>query len=261
MDTFASNMKAISARLLMLIASSNQLDVLTGDIKNAHLCAKNKFEFHVHDNSIEIGTLAEVDHALYGMPISANRWQATLSETLYSMGYKPSRGDGDVWMKKNGDHYDYIGTHTDDLLMVNRNPQDIMKTLSTRYAMLAIGPPEFHLGCDYKQLDDGRWLQGTVTHCKEGIKKVEEILELGTLGMESTPMVENLKPELDESALLSISGHRGYQQLVGIAQWLITCGRMDLCFAISSLSRFSAAPREGHLKALTRVFKYLKRYP
>jgi hypothetical protein len=195
------------------------------------------------------------------MPVSANQWRATLSETLYSMGFKPSRGDGDVWMKRNGDHYDYIGTHTDDLLIVGLDPRNIMDQLSKRYEMTSVGPPEFHLGCDYKQLDDGRWLQGTKTHCKEGIKKVEEILGRDTLGTESTPMVENLKPELDTSELLTPDGHRKYQQLVGIAQWLITCGRMDLAYAINSLSRFSAAPRKGHLDALTRVFKYLKKFP
>ena len=42
MDTFASNMKAISAKLLMLIAARNNLNVFTADTKNAYLCTKNK---------------------------------------------------------------------------------------------------------------------------------------------------------------------------------------------------------------------------
>ena len=35
-DTYASNMKTISARLLMIIAAANKYDVLTGDIKSKY---------------------------------------------------------------------------------------------------------------------------------------------------------------------------------------------------------------------------------
>jgi hypothetical protein len=53
--------------------------------------------------------------------------------------------------------------------------------------------------------------------------------------------------------------YRLYQQLIGISQLLIIFGQLDLCFAVSSLSRFSPAPRQGHLTAATRIFKHLKR--
>ena len=39
LDTYASVMKAISQRLLMVIALANDYQVLTGDIKNAYLYA------------------------------------------------------------------------------------------------------------------------------------------------------------------------------------------------------------------------------
>ena len=44
-------------------------------------------------------------------------------------------------------------------------------------------------------------------------------------------------------------------------QWVITISRADVCYATSSLSRFSAAPREGHLSRVLRVWGYLKNYP
>jgi len=43
-------------------------------------------------------------------------------------------------------------------------------------------------------------------------------------------------------------------------QWVITISRADVCYATSSLSRFSAAPREGHLSRVLRVGGYLKKY-
>jgi len=75
---------------------------------------------------------------------------------------------------------------------------------------------------------------------------------------DKTPMSDTVKPELDVSPLLNTKGHRNYQQLIGIAQWLVTCGYIDLVQSINSLSRFFVAPREGHLKCTERMIRYLK---
>ena len=126
--------------------------------------------------------------------------------------------------------------------------------------MSGVGEPTFHLGCDYEKGQDGLWRIGTKTHVAEALKKVEAIIG-HQLGKESTPMVEGSEPEMDQSPLLTTTEHRHYQQLIGIAQWLVTCGRIDLAYALNSLSRFSATPRKGHFHAALRMFKFLKSHP
>ena len=272
-ELYASTMKGISARLLMLIASANKLDVLCGDIQSAYLYASNKLqtyvrlgkEFNVLDDSIAEGSLATVEQALYGLPTSANRWHQHLAESLRRMGFLPTRYDQDVWYIDHKDPktpgYDYIGTHTDDLLIVAKNPSKYMEQLQKVYTINNIGPPTHHLGCDYEKLPDGRWTVSTSTYVKEALQKAKTILGKAALHKHSTPMLENLKPEIDTSDFLDPAGHRKYQQLIGIAQWLITCGRLDILQAINSLSRFSAAPRNQHLVYLERVFGYLEKFP
>jgi hypothetical protein len=124
LDLYASNMKTISARALMIIASANKYDVLTGDIGNAYLYALNKQkiyvqlgqEFNLYDSTLQPGSLAQVVKAQYGGHSSANSWHAHLSDTLLAMQFRPTRYDPDVWIRPNGeDYYDYIGTHSDDL--------------------------------------------------------------------------------------------------------------------------------------------------
>ena len=44
-------------------------------------------------------------------------------------------------------------------------------------------------------------------------------------------------------------------------QWVVSLCQIDVCFAVSSLSRFCACPREGHLSRALRVWGYLKKYP
>jgi hypothetical protein len=267
-DTYASNMKGISSRILMLIAAANDLSILTGDIGNAYLYANTNEKIYCRTGEEfrnsgygEGGELAVLVKALYGTKSAANRWHAHLADTLRSMNFASSRYDPDIWLRMRADQtgYDYIGTHTDDLMVVAKDPGSHLEVLKTKYAINKIGAPSFHLGCDYKQGNDGLWSIGTETYVNEALEKVKSLLGRKELGKEHTPMSPGAHPETDTSPLLDVDGHRVYQQLVGIAHWLITCGRLDLCYAVSSLSRYSACPRENHLVLLERVFRYLNK--
>jgi hypothetical protein len=270
-------MKTISACALMLIAAANNLEVLTGDIGQAYLYARNSMDvavklgmdFHMFDSSIPVGELARVDQALYGCQVSAHQWHAHLADTLLSMGFVPTRFDSDVWIRldKEKSSYDYIGMHTDVLMVVGYNAKKVFEDLQKVYTIKVVAPPSFHLGCDYKMID-GEWHVGTVTYVSECLKKVAAILGKfdpndpePNLGTETTPMGTSFEPEADESDFLDAEGHRKFQQLIGIAHWLVTIGRIDLNFAVASLSRFSAAPRKNHLKEAIRMFKYLNAHP
>ena len=76
-----------------------------------------------------------------------------------------------------------------------------------------------------------------------------------------TPCVANDHPEEDNTKILDKEKHREYQSLIGMAQWLVTPGRLNICYAISSLSRFCSSPREGHYKRVLRLWGYLQKYP
>jgi hypothetical protein len=62
------------------------------------------------------------------------------------------------------------------------------------------------------------------------------------------------------SPLLDPDSHRLFQMLIGMAVWIVQLGRGDLAFAVTNLSRFTAAPRQGHLDRAIRLFGYLKRH-
>ena len=67
-------------------------------------------------------------------------------------------------------------------------------------------------------------------------------------------------PELDKSDLLVGDEISKYRMLVGSANWTVTLGRFDVHYGVSTLGRYSFAPREGHLKAMLRLFGYLKHH-
>jgi hypothetical protein len=67
-------------------------------------------------------------------------------------------------------------------------------------------------------------------------------------------------PEEDLSPLLDNELHREYQSLIGMLQWAVSLCRIDICYVTSSMSRFCAAPRQGHLSRVLRIWGYLKKY-
>ena len=72
-------------------------------------------------------------------------------------------------------------------------------------------------------------------------------------------MSHGAHPEEDKSRFLNEKEHTKHQLLIGMLVWLVITGRLNLTFVTSSLSRLVAAPREGHLKRLLKVFSYLKK--
>ena len=88
---------------------------------------------------------------------------------------------------------------------------------------------------------------------------IEKLMGL-TLKSYETPMATGDHHESDDSGYLNSDDHSRYRMLIGCAQWSIILGRIDVTFAVPSMVRFTAAPKEGHLKRMLRVFGYLKAY-
>jgi uncharacterized protein related to proFAR isomerase len=51
------------------------------------------------------------------------------------MGYRPSKTDPDLWMKKVGDHYEYIARFVDDVISFSKDPLKVMEELKQQYVM------------------------------------------------------------------------------------------------------------------------------
>ena len=73
-------------------------------------------------------------------------------------------------------------------------------------------------------------------------------------------MDPNYHPETDQTEFLILAEITKYQMLVGSANWAVSLGRFDIHYAVSTLARYSALPRQGHLQAILRVFGYLKNF-
>ena len=71
-----------------------------------------------------------------------------------------------------------------------------------------------------------------------------------------TPLDKNDHPKLDTSEIQEGERAAKYLTMVCQLQWLVTLGRFDLHAQVATMSRFRAAPRQGHMDRLKRIYFY-----
>ena len=74
-------------------------------------------------------------------------------------------------------------------------------------------------------------------------------------------MVQSYLQELDGSPELPPEDHQFYQELIGMLQWAIEIGRVNVLHETSLMSQYQASPREGHLQQVLNIFAFLKNRP
>ena len=266
-QVYSSTVKSISVQLLHVISHKAGLKQLFGDIGNAFPNAFTEEKVFVVKAGPEFGKYEGqciiIRKALYGLCSSAERFHAHLADSLRSFGFKQTRFDNDVWIRKDksGKCYEYICTHVDGFMICSKHPEAVMKEIESVYLVKesSKGAPNYYLGNDYKRDKNGKWCIGCKTYLTEAIRRIEEFLKK-KIQKRDTPMAEGDHPEKDSSEVLDDNGHRTYQMLIGMLTWICCIGRMDVTFAAASLSRFTACPRQGHLDRVLRVFGYLKKH-
>ena len=263
-SVYSSVVSLRGVRLIAFIAEHNGLDLWSTDIGNAYLETYTKEKVYIIAGG-EFGDRAGhtllIRKALYGLKSSGLRWHERLTDVLRAMGFFPSKAERDIWMRDCGDHYEYIGVYVDDLIIASKDPQGIVDILmgEHNFKLKGTGEVNFHLGCDFFRDKDGRLCFAPRKYIEKMLANYERIY--GELPKQaSSPLTQNDHPELDASDLLDIENIKIYQSLVGALQWVIQIGRWDVCTAVMTLSRFRAAPRQGHLERVKRVHGYLRKF-
>jgi len=127
-----------------------------------------------------------------------------------------------------------------------------------KFKLKGSGPVTFHLGCDWFRDEDGVLCFAPKKYITKMIATYERLFGRKPKPCAS-PLTKGDHPEIDDSELLDMAGVSIYQSLIGSLQWVIQLGRLDICTAVMTMSRFRAAPRDGHLDRVKRIIGYLSR--
>ena len=164
-------------------------------------------------------------------------------------------------IKPNGEKYwEYVLIYVDDILVMSHEPKAVMDYLASKYTLKegSVKELEAYLGAEIRKwMIDGsdyptkvRWAMSSDLYVKRVVTEVER--ELSEIDMQlvttvSTPMSQGYRAELEVTPELDAKRASYYQKLIGVVRWICELGRIDIIVDVAMLSRFLAAPRQGHL--------------
>ncbi|GFH56846.1 hypothetical protein CTEN210_13322 [Chaetoceros tenuissimus] len=275
--TYSSVVSRDSVRICLMVASLNGLNVFACDIGNAYLnanCREKLWTVAGAEFGSEKDSVMIIARALYGLKSSGAAWRAKLAETMSEIGYFPSQADQDVWMKAANKadgtpYYKYMLVYVDDILHIAEDPTVDMALINSIYRLKeGVGPPDRYLGgtMEKVQIQDGSsaWSMNCVEYLKGAIENVDNQLQdhdsaLKNYGDGKRPYPSSYRPEMDVTQELDAELMNRFQQYIGVLRWAIELGRIDVMTEVSCLSQHLASPREGHLNAVYKIFRYLQK--
>ena len=196
-----------------------------------------------------------LDKALYGLKQAPRAWYETLAQFLIESGFTRGTIDKTLFYLKNGKDLLLVQIYVDDIIFGSTNDKlckKFSKLMQSRYQMSMMGEMNYFLGLQVKQTDDGIFINQS-KYTKNLLKK----FNLQDCTAVATPMATATKLDPDEGALVDVTNYRG---MIGSLLYL-TASRLDIMYSTCLHARYQANPREPHLIAVKRIFRYLKGEP
>jgi hypothetical protein len=121
-----------------------------------------------------------IKKALYGSKSAGAAFRALLAETLYNIGYVPSRADPDVWLrptfKPDGfEYYEMVLCYVDDILSISHDPESSLWGLQSTFKLKddKVEEPEMYLGAQLgkMQIDADCWTMSSDKYVSAAVPK------------------------------------------------------------------------------------------
>ena len=146
-----------------------------------------------------------------------------------------------------------VQIYVDDIIFGSTNAslcKEFSKLMQEEFEMSMMGELKFFLGIQINQCKDGVYVHQS-KYTKELLKKfkLEDCKEMNTpMHPTCTLSKEDQGSKVDQKL---------YRGMIGSLLYL-TASRPDILFSVCLCARFQSDPRETHLTAVKRIFRYLK---
>jgi hypothetical protein len=277
--TYASVVSRESVRIALMIAALNDLEVKAADIENAYLTAPVSEKIWTTlgaEFGGDAGKKAIIVRALYGLKSAGASFRNHLAACMKQLGYTSCMADPDVWFRADTrpddgfQYYSYMLLYVDDILAIHHNATTIINEVDKFFKMKSgsVGDPDIYLGAKLRkmQMPNGvwAWSLSASKYVQEAVRNVKDYYRRERPGQgwpkhASTPFQRDYRPETDLSKELGEDEASFFQSQIGVLRWMVEIGRLDIITEVSMLASCVAAPREGHLDAVFRIFAYLEK--
>ena len=208
--------------------------------------------------------------SLYGLKQAPRAWHDNVQQVLRSAGFRPTLSDPALYVRLDPDGlWSWVLTYVDDFWIA----VDELRLYEALIALLRkagwviseLGVPVQFLSLDCAiSLDaEGRCVKIVLSQHNAIDQMVQRFrLPMSEEKMKATSEVPMVAKAVTAHAIGSpvLPNNTLYASLVGSLIYLSTCTRPDIAYAVSQLSRFSAAPTQAHWNAALRVLVYLRKH-
>jgi hypothetical protein len=223
---------------------------LNGDLEEEEVYVEKPKGFSLTDNPDYI---YELKKALYGLKQAPRAWYYRLDKFLQDKGLKKGIVDSNLYIKSEGDDLLAILVYVDDIIFGCTNDHSVQwfaNSMQTEFEMSFIGELSYFLGLQINQSSVGLFISQE-KYLKEMLKK----FQMEYSSPISTPMVVGCKPSIDD--ISPDVDKRTYRLMIGSLLY-ITASCPDIMQVVGMVGRFQSTPKQIHLAAIKRIFKYLK---
>ncbi|GJR88908.1 putative ribonuclease H-like domain-containing protein [Tanacetum coccineum] len=195
----------------------------------------------------------KVVKAMYGLHQAPRAWYGTLSKYLLDNGFQRGTIDQTLFIRKHKGEFLLVQVYVDDIIFGSSNPKlcrEFEALMHDKFKMSAMGELNFFLGLQVLQKKDGIFLSQD--------KYVVDILK--KFGYTD---IRSVNTHMDRENPWGKDGTGKdveYRSMIGSLMYL-TASRPDIMFAVCACARHQVTPKECHLHAVKRIFRYLKGHP
>ena len=261
-ETYSPTARFTSIRTLLQKAANDNHLIHQMDVKGAYLNAPIDKEIYIQQppeyeerNESGIPLTCHLLKSLYGLKQSGRNWHTTLTSFLKSQGFTSSIIDPCIYKSTTKGEQVFILFWVDDILICSSELElirEVKDLLSNKFRMDDRGELKWFLGIDFQRLP-GRKVEMSQ---QRYIESILERFKMSDCKVISTPGEKQLilKPRNENEH----SPNFPYRQAIGSLLYLATATRPDISWIVSKLSQYLEKPSEEHIKAVKRVFRYLK---
>ncbi|XP_057496707.1 uncharacterized protein LOC130781518, partial [Actinidia eriantha] len=244
-------------RMLLAFACYMDFKLYQMDVKSAFLngfiteevyvAQPPGFENHEFPNHV-----FKLSKALYGLKQAPRAWYERLSKFLNDNSFARGKIDNTLFIKIKNKDMLIVQIYVDDIIFgaTNENMcKEFAKSMQGEFEMSMMGELNFFLGLQIKQSSEGTFIN-QAKYTKELLKRFG-MIEAKPLG---TPMGTSIKLDKDENG--KNVDEKLYRGMIGSLLYL-TASRPDIMFSVCICARFQSCPKESHLVAVKRIFRYL----
>ena len=272
-DTYAPVAQLTSIRTVLAFAAAEDLETGQIDMKGAYLngeLAENKVIYmkqppgYAMSGSDGKPPVCRLQKALYGLKQSGHCWYQKLVEIMTKLKFLRSEVDSAVFFQRDEvkKMLIIVLVHVDDCTIVGCPKQLIPKfkiEMSKFVQITNLGELHWILGIEVRKIWEDKQI---LLSQRSYINSILRRYGFDDAKPISTPMDTNvrLSSAQSPSSTEEFAKMRNipYHEAVGSLMYASLGTRLDITFAVQSISRFSTKPGIAHWEAVKQIFCYLK---